>query len=174
MAAQVPSSHEIASSPLPAAVSVPTTNGPTHPAGRSPKTTSLRPLRSTAPSTIGTSRRNESRAAASRVSPRNRPALIVTPERETPGEREALRESEEQPLAHGEVRDVCPLGALVGPPQHAGEYRQQDRDLPRLTEMILDHALEGGADDRRRDAGDDDQPGDLLVRTDDRAPAEAV
>ena len=45
----------------------------------------MTPLKSTAPSVIGTSSRNEKRAAASRSSPRNRAAEIVIPDRDTPG-----------------------------------------------------------------------------------------
>ena len=55
------------------------------PAGRSASSTSFTPLNRTAPNTIGIRSRNENRAAASRSSPENRPAVIVTPERDTPG-----------------------------------------------------------------------------------------
>ena len=86
------------------------------------------------------------------------------PERETPGrEREALGEADEKPLAEAQVPHLLPLGAPVGPVEDEGEHGEQDRDLPRLAEALLDHALEGGSDQRRRHGRDDDDPGDLLV-----------
>src|SRR6478736_9075474 len=39
----------------------------------------------TAPAITGVDNKNEKRVAASRVNPRNNPAVIVIPERETPG-----------------------------------------------------------------------------------------
>ena len=82
--ANVTEQPQIATSPTTAAASMPTTNGPADPAG-SPLAATLAPFRSAAPNTIGTSRRNERRAASSRLSFRKRPAVIVTPEREVPG-----------------------------------------------------------------------------------------
>src|SRR5918996_6376177 len=75
----------MATRPLPAAATVPTTKGPTQPAGRSPRSTSVSPFHMTAPSVMGTRRRNETFAADSRSRPRKRAAEIVTPDLETPG-----------------------------------------------------------------------------------------
>ena len=73
--------------------------------------TSVNPLKTTAPSVIGTRSRNEKRAAESRSRPRNRAAVIVIPERETPGiERRALREPDRDGAAAGRgrpARRVC-------------------------------------------------------------------
>src|SRR5580692_3795709 len=44
-------------------------------------------LETTAPAISGADRRNEKRVAASRVKRRKRPAVIVMPERDTPGQR---------------------------------------------------------------------------------------
>ena len=125
---------------------------PPTPVASSPLSTSGYPFSRTAPSMIGTSRRNERRAAASRVSPRKRPALIVIPERETPGARARLCASPtSSPCLRLSSAHVLLLGPPIGPVQHEREDRHQDRDLPRLAEPLLDHALERGADDRRRD-----------------------
>ena len=51
----------------------------------SPSSPILRSSNSPASTTAGTESRNEYRAAAVRLKPRNRPAVIVAPERETPG-----------------------------------------------------------------------------------------
>ncbi len=67
---------------------MPTTIGPATSGGRPSRTASY-PLKTTRPPVAGTKRRNEKRAAASRVSPRKRLAVIVTP-----GARSAWRQRE--------------------------------------------------------------------------------
>src|SRR6266511_4302454 len=76
----------MATRPTTAAASMPTMNGPAEPGGSPPpRAMSLTPFRTEAPKTIGISRRKERRAARSRSRRRNRPAVIVIPERDTPG-----------------------------------------------------------------------------------------
>src|SRR5918996_1605276 len=80
----------MASSPLAAAAIIPTTKGPVEPGGRSPRSTSVTPFQSEAPKTIGMRSKKEMRAAESRSRPRKRAAVIVMPERDTPGMRARL------------------------------------------------------------------------------------
>ena len=95
--------------------------------------TTSTPLKKAAPNVIGASSRNEKRAAASRVRPSARPAVIVTPEREVPGASATrLREADRERAAPAESLHLAPLGQPVGEPQQDPEHRQQDRDLPRL------------------------------------------
>ena len=94
-------------------------------------------------------------------SPRNRPAVIVPPERETPGDqRHRLGEPEDDAVADGEVaRSSRFLRAdPVGPVEDQREDDQRDRDDPQVAQGGLDRVLEQQPEDDDRDAADDDQP----------------
>src|SRR4029453_19044017 len=73
-------------------------------------------------------------------------------------------EADAEPLAETERARLAPLGRPVGEPEDAGEERHEDRDLPRLAEVVLDEALARRADDHRWNRGDHDEPGDALLR----------
>ena len=144
---------------------MPTTNGPTHPDGQ----IALDHVR--VPLQAGPRRARSARAGGTRGArqhrasrPRNRPALIVMPDRETPGASARLcARPTSSPCRRLSSPDVLPLGPAVGPVEHEGEDGDQDRDLPRLAKPLLDHALERSADQRGGDRRDDDEPRDLLV-----------
>src|SRR6266508_4012790 len=74
----------ITRNPLTADAAIPHTKGHAMPEGRPDPATSM-PLRTPAPAMMGSASRNENLAADSRSSPRTRPAVMVTPERDTPG-----------------------------------------------------------------------------------------
>src|SRR6266545_2235169 len=148
----------MATRPTTAAASMPTMNGPAEPGGSPPpRAMSLTPFRTEAPKTIGISRRKERRAARSRSRRRNRPAVIVIPERETLGE--ADRERALPP----DLVDRAARGHAVREPENDGEDREQERDLPGIAELLLDEVLPGSAGDGRGDGRDRDVPGDALV-----------
>ena len=101
-----------------------------------------RPCSRTAPSMIGTSRKNEKRAAESRSRPRNRPAVIVIPERETPGISARLCAAPIASASRGPSAPIRRRSRLpVGDPEQPGEDDEDDRDLPRLPQMLGDQVL---------------------------------
>jgi len=60
---------------------------------------------------------------------------------------------------------VLTLGAPVRIAEEQPEDDQEDRDLPRLAEVILDEALAETAGDDGRNGGDDNRPRQSLVGT---------
>ncbi len=101
-----------------------------------------------------------------RVSPRNRPALIVPPDRETPGmSASACASPMPTPWAHGHALevDLLPPDALRDPQHHAeGDHRR--RDEPQVARHGLDLVLEQQAEHADRDRADDHQPGQPVLR----------
>ena len=99
-------------------------------------------------------------------SPRNSPAVIVPPERETPGI-SAMAWANPKPMPCGTVRSFSSrlLGAdPVGPEQDQREDDQRGGDDPQVAQRRLDVVLEQQAEDDDRDAADDDQPAHARVR----------
>ena len=130
-------------------------------------------LKATAPAVTGARSRNETRAAASRSSPRKRAAEIVIPERGDAGrQREHLGEADVEALTRSDLVDRLTLRAPIRPREHEAADDQQDRDLPWLPEVVLDEALPEPTGDHRRDRADRDRPGESLIRARDRAPPE--
>ena len=83
------------------------------------------------------------------------------PERETPGASASACASptfRASPRLHG--LDLARLGTPIGVAEQQGEDGHQDRDLPRLAEMVVDPVLAQAADDDRRDGPDGDQQGE--------------
>ncbi len=78
------SRNAITANPLTAAESIPAMNTPVEPEGNPSRSRST-PLYRPAPAMIGIDNRNENRAAAARSSFNSRPAVIVTPDLDTPG-----------------------------------------------------------------------------------------
>ena len=84
--------------------------------------------------------------------------------------RHAWHESE----ALGETHDHCPRPRSPIPTRcrlrsarqrRDPEGREEDRDLPRLTEVVGEDGLERGPDDQRRNRRDDDEPDDPPLRS---------
>ena len=113
-------------------------NGPVEPGRQRLEHDVLHPLVQDGSNTIGISSRNEKRAAASRSRPLNLPLVMVIPERDVPGisARICVMPIEERRAGRE------PLDALAlrpGPRATAArEDREEDRDLPRLAEVLLD------------------------------------
>ena len=132
---------------------------------------SLREPYSPAPSVIGVASRKLKRAAASRLIPRARPAVMVAPDRLMPGsKRERLAEADGERGRRRQVAQLAPLAAEpIGKPeaeradhQEAGD--RQPRAVVVAVERVLDEALQREADDGRRNGGRDEQPRDAPVR----------
>src|SRR6266511_592306 len=93
-----------------------------------------------------------------------------------PGARDAghqgdrLRGADAERGPEPDVLELPGLRTPVGNPENQAEDREVDRDLPRLSEMLLDRLLAGGAGNCRGDRSDEDEPGDFLVGRADRAP----
>ena len=125
---------------------------PPVPAWRSSKS----PLSTTA----GTDSRNEKRAAAARSKPSSRPALIVAPERDTPGiSASACAKPIDEPVAGGHVVDVAvALGDRVGDREHDAEEDQHRPGQVEVARAVLDLVREREAEDADRDRRHDQVP----------------
>src|SRR5664280_2048015 len=133
------------------AITVPITVGPTP----TPPPRDLPSSSSPAAVSAGIARKNDSRVASTRSMPRSSPALMVAPDRDTPG----------TSAAHGQ-RGLAPVlrRPPLGVPHDGAPGDQSDRDHRHAAQRPLDHRLERQAQDADRDRPDDDAPGKPPVR----------
>ena len=120
-------------------------------------------FRTTAPSTAGSRSRNEKRAAPSRSRRISRPAVIVIPERDTPGASASARAKPTASACRSPRSPRRPPCGAVGPPEEDRAGREEDRDLPGLAEDVRDDVLA----QKTRHAGGivaEHEPGDPLIR----------
>ena len=108
---------------------------------------SNRPLSTTA----GTDSRNEKRAAATRSKPRNSPAVIVAPERETPG---MSASAWAKPMTIASRRVSVSIGALaardlLGDEQQQAEHDERRADDVEVAGAVLDLVAKREAEDAR-------------------------
>ena len=90
-------------------------------------------------------------------------------------QREALREADREPCRS--VRssiDRRSCGRRSAQPSSRPNAGEEDRDLPRLAEVLRDHVLEREPDDRGGNRRDDHHPGDALLARPDRSAARSV
>ena len=115
------------------------------------------------------------RAAESRSSRRNRPSVIDDAgARHAGSQGERLRQAEREAAAVVQILDRAISKSAVSEIEQRGAEREENRDLPRLAEPLLDEALADGPRERGRNRGDDHDPGDALVSRPDCARAQAV
>ena len=120
-----------------------------------------RPIsKATAPPVMGRLMRNDRRAAASREKPRQRPAVMVAPDRDTPGaSASGLGRAEEQGVAQaGTCRRPASPPRPVGPEEDEAEHDQEDADEPLGLAEVVEDALEHGADGGGGHGREQEQP----------------
>jgi hypothetical protein len=160
----------IASRPAPAAVSVPTRNGPAQ-AGRQVAEQHVLHALEEHGAERDRDQQQEREACggvaveAQEAAGRDRHARA----RHARHEREHLREADEESVAHAEVVEVQPLRRAVGDPEQHREQGEQDRDLPGVAQVVRDRVLAGGADDRGGHRGERDRPRQPLLSSSRRA-----
>ena len=105
-------------------------------------------------------RRKANRAAACRVSPRNNPAEMVAPERETPGISASAWARPTITPSFG--RDALERSALaaqaIGEQEHDTERDQRRPDQVEVARALLDLIRERGPEDHDRDGREDQIP----------------
>ena len=112
------------------------------------------------------------RAAAARSKRSHRPAVIVTPERDTPGwSASACATSHDHGVARLEVVDGAVAAEPVDDQEEGAEEDQHHPDEDRVAEPVLDLAREQRTGDRARDRGQQQQPRDPSVGLREGAPA---
>ena len=88
-------------------------------------------------------------------------------------QRERLRAADPEGAPEPDLVHRLPLRPAICEPEDACEDGEEDRDLPRLPEVLGDHRLPGGADERRRHRRDRDDPGGALGRAPDPPAGDA-
>ena len=123
---------------------------------------------------IGIASRNEKRAADSRSMPMARAAVIVTPERDTPGCNASAWASPKNRPVWGRIGVQIAIASAdpVDDVEDHAEDREHHGDQPRLTERVLDRALEQRSGDRPGDRADHERPRESFVDRADRASSD--
>ena len=132
----------------------------------------MTPLNTTAANVIGTSSRNENRAAESRSRPRKPPAVIVIPERETPGmsARLCARPTATPCFSVRSSIDLV-IGRRSAQPSSPPKPARKIAICHGSPRWLGDHVLEREADQRRPGSSRRARPRRSLVARLDRPPA---
>ena len=83
-----------------------------------------------------------------------------------------MRQAHPQPAPHRHALERVRRRAPIRPAEQEAERREEDRDLPRLAEVLGDRVFEREADESGRDGRDDDRPCEPLGRRRDTPAAQ--
>ena len=110
---------------------------------------------------MGIANRNENLEAVSRVMPRNRPAVMVTPERGGAGDQgHGLGNADEEGVFPVQfIEGALAFGQPVGKAEEQAEEQGGEEDNFHRPQFVVDHIQQRQAGQSCRDGADDEVPG---------------